>query len=135
MIEVFAFECNVQGQEWASVINARTAGEAKAHYWRRVHDAWQDVAFTDVRVRKLGAAQTSEDFQRVADSRGVAFRCGDRVKCGNAYGTIVGHNASANFDVLFDDDAPVPMRNQRLNVHPHNLFPALQRPEPGEERP
>lgn len=46
-------------------------------------------------------------------------RCGQRVKCGESYGFIVGHNSSANFDVLFDDDSRYP--GQRLNVHPQEL--------------
>ena len=113
---VVAFECNVAGEQWQQIINARTPGQAKVEYWRDVRDAWPDVPYTAIRCRKVGPAQTSEDFARVAQNRGLPqARCGMRVDAGGRLGTIVGHNSSANFDVLFDD-AKYP-----LSVHPHGL--------------
>lgn len=116
-LAIRAYECVIVGTEWHRVINARTAGQAKGMYLRRVRDAWPGaVKFTDIRVRSLGAPQSSEDFLRCAAGRGLPeARCGMRVVAHGRSGFIVGHNASANFDVLFDGD-PFP-----LNVHPHGL--------------
>lgn len=81
-------------------------------------DAWPDVPFTAMRARKIGAPVTSEAFARVARYRGLPHvRCGDRVRVGTDYGTIVGHNDSANFNVLFD--AGSKYGAHVLNVHPH----------------
>lgn len=46
-------------------------------------------------------------------------RCGQRVRVGDAEGTIVGHNDSANFDVLFD--AGSRYGANVLNVHPGEM--------------
>ena len=107
--------------DYRRVVNHRTASGAKREAWRDLRDPCPDVRWTDLRVRVNGPAVTSPDFARVADRRGLPdARCGDRVRVGDAHGTIVGHNDSANFDVLFDDDAPC-HAGQVLNVHPHYL--------------
>jgi hypothetical protein len=116
---VFAFECNVSEHDWQAVVHARTAGQAKSEYWSRVRDSWPDIPYTTIRCRKLGAPRSSLDFIRCADGRGVVLRCGDRVRVGPDTGVIVGHNSSANFDVLFDRDSRYP--DQRLNVHPASI--------------
>lgn len=119
--QIFAFEVNVKGTDWHKVINARTAGKAKVEYWREVTDPWPSIPFTAIRCRKLGAPQSSEQFIRNAEYRRMpGVRCGDRVRCGEARGVIVGHNSSANFDVLFDDDSPR-YPGERLNVHPSEV--------------
>lgn len=114
---VFAFEVSVKDTDWKKVINAHSAGQAKADYWRDVRECW-DVPFTAMRCRKLGKPETSSAFIRNAVYRGLPdVRCGQRVNVGNATGVIVGHNSSANFDVLFDTDSPR-FAGLRLNVHP-----------------
>lgn len=116
--EVFAFEVSVKGTEWTRVVNASTSGQAKAWYHAEVSDPWPEIPFTAIRCRKLGPAQSSEEFLRNAEYRGVPeVRCGQRVLVGKARGVIVGHNSSANFDVLFDADSPL-FPNVRCNVHP-----------------
>ena len=116
--DVFAFEVWVHGTDWKTTVNARTAGKAKRDYHLDVIDAWPDVPYTAMRCRKLGPPQTSREFERNARYRGLPqVKCGDRVWCGTAVGRIVGHNDSANFDVLFDDDSPK-YAGLRLNVHP-----------------
>lgn len=114
-MKVSAYECTVVGHDWQTVVNHFTSGKAKAEYLRDVRDSWPDIKFTDIRVRRLGAPQNPHGFERCAEYRGVAFKCGDRVQvaeCG--HGFIVGHNSSANFDVLFDS-------GQTLNVHPASI--------------
>lgn len=119
---VFAFEVTVKEKpEWARVINARTAGQAKSEYYSELLDAWPDVLWTSLRCRKIGNPQTSERFRANAAYRGMpSVRCGQSVKVGRARGVIVGHNCSANFDVLFDPDSPQ-YANLRLNVHPSSI--------------
>lgn len=115
---VFAFEVSVVGTNWTAVINARTRGQAKREYHLQVTDAWPDIPYTAVRCRKLGASRSSDEFIRNAEYRGLpGARCGQRVRVGKGRGVIVGHNSSANFDVLFDSDSPT-YPGQRLNVHP-----------------
>ncbi len=120
MNEVFAFEVSVAGTPWTQLVNARTAGQAKAEYWRDVNECW-DVPFTAIRARKIGRPETTEDFIRTATYRGLPeVRCGQRVQVGEARGVIVGNNSSANFDVLFDEDSPE-YAGMKLNVHPHGI--------------
>ena len=117
MVEVFAFACRVAwAPQWGETIyNAASAGKAKLEHWRAVDDAWPGTKFTDVRARKIGAPHTSEAFRRNAQYRGMPdIKCGDRVLVGDRVGVVVGHNSSANFDVLFDS-------GWRLNVHPSEI--------------
>lgn len=115
--EVFAFEVSVKGNEWSQIVHATTRGQAKARYYRDVTDPYPDLPYTLIRARKVGRPRTSEEFIRVAVYRGLPkLRCGDRVvACGHA-GVVVGHNDSANFDVLFDPGTPY--GGQVGNVHP-----------------
>jgi hypothetical protein len=124
---VFAFAARVaNAPEWGETIyNTTTAGRAKREHQLSVSEAWPDVKFTDIRVRKLGAPHTSAEFRRNAHYRGLSHvRCGQRVELplsqgGSAFGTIVGHNGSANFEVLFDEDSALAGRTG--NVHPEEL--------------
>ena len=116
----YAFEVWPEGQrDWAKTINARSAGKAKSEYHADVNECC-DVPFTKIRCRKIGVPQTSDDFLRLCKYRGVQVRCGDRVKVGDGLGVIVGHNSSANFNVLFDDDSPE-YAGLTLNVHPQSV--------------
>lgn len=122
---IFAFECRHKAHDQGSIINATSRGKALYQYFLDVSDCWPDVKFTDLRVRKVGGPHTSEQFAWNAKYRGMPnVRCGQRVKVGNAFGTIVGHNSSANFDVLFDEGGEY--SGLTLNCHPAGvelLFP------------
>lgn len=119
--EVFAFECNVRGKQWQKTVNHWTAGKARYEYLLDVRDAWPEVTFADVTVRKIGPAHTSEAFRRTARYRGLPdLKCGTRVHVGKACGAIVAHNDCANFDVLFDEDSPE-FAGLTLNVHPMEM--------------
>lgn len=125
--EVFAFEVSVKGTDWAQIINARTAARAKSEYHRDVIDAWPDVPFTAIRCRKVGAPRSSSQFVRNAIYRGLPdVRCGHRVRVGESFGAIVGHDSSALFEVLFDADAPR-YAGLKLSVHPSEMI--VQVPE------
>jgi len=119
MSQVFAFECSVKGTDWRQIINHSSPGKAKYDYWLDVRESWPDVPFTAIRCRKIGAAHSSPDFIRNAAYRGLPdVRCGQRVRVDDSTGIIVSHNSSANFDVLFDKDAPK-FAGLTLNVHPN----------------
>ena len=120
--QVFAFSVNVKGRNWDSVINHRTAGKAKAEYLRSVQDSWPDVQFTDITCHKIGERpETNESFIRTAEYRGLpTLRCGSHVVVGTATGVIIGHDSSANFRVLFDDDSPQ-YQGLILSVHPQEM--------------
>lgn len=76
---------------------------------------------TATACRKIGNPVSSEQFLRNAKYRGMPdLRCGHRVKVGPGIGTIVGHNSSANFNVLFDTDSPK-YAGLKLNVHPSEI--------------
>jgi hypothetical protein len=118
-MSVQAFNVWAGSTNYGTVVNALTAGQAKAEYLRDVRDCWPDVKFTDIRARKLGPAQTSEAFLRTARYRGMPYlRCGDHVTVDGRHGFIVGHNDSANFDVLFDEGD---WKGCVLNCHPHDI--------------
>lgn len=124
--EVFAWECNVRGGKgWQRTINHVTAGKARYEYLLDLRDAWPDATFADITVRKIGPAHTSEAFKRTATYRGMpALTCGQRVEvCSGSHralGVIVGHNDSANFDVLFDEDTY--FKGGIGNVHPSEIL-------------
>lgn len=107
--------------EFERIINARSAGKAKREYLDSIRDAGRDYGFTDLRVRKLGQPHTSERFRNNARYRGMPdVECGQRVRVGDGVGVIVGHNSSANFDVLFDDESSK-YAGLTLNVHPQEV--------------
>jgi len=121
MPQIFSYEVNVKGQNWQSIINAPSVGKAKYYYLLQVQDPWPSVRFVDLICRKLGPPHTSESFKRNACYRGLPnVRCGDRVTVNGCNGTIVGHNSAANFQVLFDLDAPK-YSGLTLPVHPNEL--------------
>lgn len=122
MIRVFAFECNVRGQQWQRIINHATAGKARYDYLLDLREVWPEATFADITVRKVGGPVTSNQFRRNAKYRGMPdVECGAQVMvrwCGaennERPGVIVGHNDSANFDVLFED-------GWIGNVHPSEI--------------
>ncbi len=119
---LFAFEVSVKGTDWTQIVNARTHGQAKSVYHLDVLDAWPDIPYTALRCRKIGAPNTSGRFIQNAKYRGMPdVKCGQRVKVREAHGVIVGHNSSANFEVLFDEDSPK-YAGLRLNVHPGEII-------------
>lgn len=121
MTPVFAFACRVSwALEWGETIyNRATAGQAKSDHFHQVRDAWDGTKFTDIPVRKIGRPASTAQFIHCAESRGLAdLRCGHRVRVGDSEGTVVGHGASANFEVLFDAGK---YAGQTLFVHPCEL--------------
>jgi hypothetical protein len=118
-MSVFAFECQFADFP-PSVRNALSAGKARYDYLLGVREAYPDATFADIRVRKIGPAVTSEAFLRNAAYRGMPnIRCGDKVTVNGRRGFIVGHNGSANFDVVFDEGSE--WAGCVHNVHPSEI--------------
>lgn len=117
MTPVFAFACRLaNAPEWGeTVYNRATSGKAKYDHYVAVREHW-NVKYTDIRVRKIGRPESTEQFIHTAEGRGLPdLRCGHRVRVGDSEGTVVGHGASANFEVLFDAGK---YAGQTLFVHP-----------------
>jgi hypothetical protein len=92
-------------QYWRSFV-ATSPSQAKYKYWKEMdfYDSFSEC-FTCFEVRLEGGPlwPTSEAFRGNARYRGIPFAyCGMRVEVAGKLGVIVGHNSSANLDVLFD---------------------------------
>lgn len=114
-MKVKGYLCSVIGHEdHETPINAMSASKARYQFWLRVSDCAPDLPLTMIKVRSARGPITSQAFKRNAEYRGIPFaHCGMRVEVGGKPGVIVGHNCSANLDVLFDD-------GRVLNCHPHS---------------
>ena len=118
---VYAFACFVKRKsDWGlTIYNARSANEAKRLHFKSVTEIYPQIKYTDVRARKLGIPHTSEAFKHTAQHRGMpGLLCGDVVKVGLSKGVVVGHTASACFEVLFFEGA---YKDIRMSVHPAEL--------------
>lgn len=111
---VRSYACRVKDHSHEETVHATTASKARYAYFLDIRDCLPDLKIMDIRVRSLGGPVTTDRFARCAAYRGVPFaRVGMRVEVGGKPGMIVGHNSSANFNVLFDgEDVP-------LNCHPN----------------
>jgi hypothetical protein len=90
---------------WSSQVATSPSG-AKYKYWQSMdfYDSFSEC-FMMFEVRLEGGPlwPTSEAFRENAQYRGIPFAyCGMRVEVAGKPGIIVGHNSSANLDVLFD---------------------------------
>lgn len=115
--KVRAYECwPREHPDWRRVVNAQGAGKARYSYWLDVTDPWPGIRLTDIVVRSLGAARTSEEFAKVADGRGLhGLRCGDRVRVRRVgVGTVTGYTTGANFTVVADG-------GRELVAHPADI--------------
>lgn len=99
------------GHEWT--VSAPTAGNAKYRKWLDITESYPDVQITAMRARRMVTEPVEPPgFRRVVESRGIGFaRIGMKVQLdGGEFGRIVGHNDSANLDVLVGGAV--------CNVHP-----------------
>lgn len=119
--KVYSFACMVAwAPQWGeTTYNSTSAGKAKLEHFYHVREAWPETKYTEIRARKVGAPHTSAEFIRNAQYRGMPdVRCGQRVRTNGSEGVIVGHNSSANFDVLFQTGK---YAGNTLNVHPSEI--------------
>lgn len=122
-ITISSYFVTVKNKEnWGQTINAPSAGRAKSEYYRNLLDSWPDIPYTSIRVKKINNKPfTSEQFKSNAKYRGFSnLKCGQKVEVNNNIGYIVGHNASANFNVYFENDNPR-YKDITLSVHPNEL--------------
>lgn len=115
--EIRAYECwPVWEPEWKQIIYARSYGKAKYDRMTDLLDGWDSTKYTDIRCRVLRSFaynESAESFANNARYRGIEFaRLGMKVEVGGKPGVIVGHNSSANLDILFEN-------GHVLNCHPH----------------
>lgn len=105
----------VNHQDWGTVINHITAEKAKSVYWRDAEDSFR---YLDIRARLHGLPHTSDQFKSMCEYRKIPFAyCGMKVTIGGEEGYIVGHNESANLNVLFLQGK---YKGQTLSCHPHS---------------
>jgi hypothetical protein len=115
--QVFAFECRFS--DFTRTVNATKAGTARYQYLLDIRESYPDATFADIRVRKIGPAHSSDAFLRTATYRGMPeLRCGEEVRVSGRRGFVVGHNDSANFDVLFAEGE---WAGAVLNCHPNDI--------------
>lgn len=118
---VYAFACwhKCRDESKADMVNATTRSKARYKYWLDIREPRPDVSIMDIKVRKVGPAHSSAQFIHNAKYRGMPdVRCGQRVRTNGCEGVIVGHNSSANFDVLFQSGK---FAGATLNVHPSEI--------------
>lgn len=121
---LLAFECFTLHAPWdrhgepphTQTVYAHSRGAAKADYWHQVREAWQDVPFTAIRARRARGSARDPNLDRVASYRGLPplIPGVTRVRVFGRLATVIGANASANIDVIYDDGRNVP-------VHPGDL--------------
>lgn len=112
--ELKGYECSLDGQNWRDV-NSTSPGKAKSAFYRMLD--LEGVKYTWIRCRCIGRPHTSEDFVRNAKYRGIDFAyCGMVVDVDGDKGLIVGHNSSANLDILFTDGKH---KGHTFNCHPN----------------
>jgi len=98
--ELKSYKCSLDGKNW-SQFNARSRGQAKAAFW---HYLDCDFDYLRIRCKVNGKIYTSDEFLRNAEYRNIPFAyCGMKVSVNGRFGVIIGHNSSANLDILFDD--------------------------------
>jgi len=94
------------------IVPAPTAGQAKYRTWLDIRESWPDTPITSMRARLVREYVEPAGFRSCVEGRGIAFaRIGMRVLLSDGTsGHIVGHNSSANLDVL--------VGRVVFNVHP-----------------
>ena len=110
-MEIKAYEVGTKEYGYnGHVINTTSRGKAKSKFY---HHLEYDFPYTSIRCRCKGKPYTSEQFKRNAEYRNIPFAyCGMAVKVGDRPGWIVGHNGSANLNIMFED-------GRVLNCHPN----------------
>jgi len=111
--ELKCYECSSDRKHWTK-INALSTGDAKSQFLRYLDG---DYEYTSVLCHVLGKPETSEEFKRNAKYRNIEFAyCGMVIDVNGKKGVIVGHNSSANLNVLFTEGD---IKGQIINCHPN----------------
>lgn len=122
-LRISAYHCYVDEHEhsdFPTIINSYSRDKAKNIFYNMVRDVYDNVRFIDCRAKFIGPAHTSSAFLRNANYRGMPdIRCGNRVKTVNGMGYVVGHNSSANFNILFESGD---LAGGTYNVHPSEVL-------------
>jgi len=100
---------------WCSYVATSPSAAKYAHYLAMEYgDSYEEMLnYFEVRLDGGPLYPTTDAFRENAKYRGIPFaHCGMRVEVTGKPGTIIGHNSSANLDVLFDGE------NRSANCHP-----------------
>lgn len=113
-----AYSCSVAGTGWDTVVHALSPGKAKALYLGNVKDAWADVKYTDLRVKRLGEPRDTDKFKHTANYRRVDFHIGTFVQVCESRGFVADSNSSANFPVHITEG---PWAGRIISAHPSEI--------------
>lgn len=117
MRSIRAFEVSWAG--FRRIVNARGPGPARYDYWLDLKDAYPDVGFLEVKVRRLKelgpGCQMTAGFAFLLDGTRLRDWCRPGARClhGKHEGTVV--DGQGGYVVVEFDDG------QRGNVHPAEL--------------
>lgn len=118
MITLRSYSCSVIGHPHSTNIIAHSAGKARYAFMIDVRESLPDIRFQDISVHSNRRIIEPAGFRRNAEYRQIPFAMiGMKVIVSGESGRIVGHNSSANLDVLFEDGK---WAGQTLNCHPHS---------------
>lgn len=96
-----SYKCSIRGYDHWTQFNARSRGQAKMQMYRYLE---MDFDYVDIQCRVDGEVYTSDDFIRNAEYRNIPLvRCGTVIDVNGRRGIIIGHNSSANLDIMFDN--------------------------------
>lgn len=114
-MNLYSFACSLDGIH-ETLVNHISRGKAKSRFLLELD--MDGIKFTDIKCRKIGLPATTEQFISNAEYRNIPFaRCGMMVEVDGEKGWIVGHNSSANLNILFDKSSKY--GEQVLNCHPN----------------
>lgn len=112
-LQTFAIRTKGYYDDHETIVVARTSGQAKSIFWRSNHSDFE-FPFTSMRARRVNDREPA-GFRNCAEYRGFPWvKIGQRVHVSRYWGNIVGHNGSANWNVLVDGGSLV------LNCHPRS---------------
>ena len=113
--ELLAYGCSLDGKNWSSY-NATSYGKAKSMFLQDLDGCCGDC-FRSIKCKKAGRPYTTDEFKRNAEYRNVEFAyCGMVIDINGRKGVIVGHNDSANLNILFTEGE---YKGKVLNCHPN----------------
>jgi len=80
MPEVHTFACSVIGADWGcSYVSAPTASKARYQYLLRVQEAWENIRFQDISVRKVKKQEGPDPYAYVRRVYGVPAGVGKKL--------------------------------------------------------
>lgn len=108
-------------ENYSRTITTTSPGKARYDYYMDIRDCYDMTFFEFIKKSKVysnGLPYTSPEFIQNAIYRRIPFaKCGMMVKGEGLIGYIVGHNSSANLDVLVTEGQ---YKGGVVNMHPNS---------------